>query len=118
MTDERQKKESPAEEALGVRVEGQARELVETINAGAMEYREQLRETAVLVLRDEVEIARPTTPGTAASSQSFNPFAFGIPLLLVGGVMVILFPPVGLLLFAAAAVMMAWGLAAILLTRR
>ena len=118
VTDKRQKKGSTAEEALELRVEGLARELAETINAGTMEYRELLRETAVHVLREEVEIVRPTAPATAASSQSSNPFAFGIPLLLVGGVMIMLFPPVGLLLFAAAAVMMAWGLVAILLTRR
>jgi hypothetical protein len=78
--------------------------------------RERLREMAVHLLRDEVEISQPSEAPTV-SLGSTNPFAIGIPLVLVGGIMLILFPPVGLLLFAAAAVMMVWGVAAVMVRR-
>ena len=51
------------------------------------------------------------------ASPSSNPIAIAIPLLMVGAVMVILFPPVGLLLFAAAGAMVAWGLVSMLFRR-
>jgi hypothetical protein len=53
-----------------------------------------------------------------ASGTAFNPFAIAIPLGLAGAVMLILFPPVGLLLFGSAGVMMVWGVAVVLLSRR
>ena len=73
---------------------------------------------AVHLLRDEVEITRSRSTPRRRRARTVNPFAIGIPLILVGGVMLILFPPVGLLLFAAAGVMMVWGVATVLLVRR
>lgn len=116
MTDEREK-EITERRALDDRVEGLTRDLARTINAGAMEQREQLREMAIDLLRDNVEIIE-TTVRAPESGQGFNPFGIAIPLCLVGGVMLILFPPVGLLLFATAGLMMVWGVAAILFSRR
>jgi hypothetical protein len=52
------------------------------------------------------------------SGTGFNPLAIAIPLSLMGFVMLILFPPVGLTLFATAVVMVFWGLASVLFTRR
>lgn len=107
------------EQALDVRVEGLARELTRTINGGAAESREHLRELAIELiregivtesLRDEVEV-RP-------ADNSFNPFAIAIPLALAGALLIILFPPVGLLLFMAAFFMMGWGIITTVLTRR
>ena len=72
---------------------------------------------AVRVLRDEVILAdvelEAQPPGTG-----FNPLAIAIPLSLMGFVMMILFPPVGLMLFATAVVMVFWGLASVVFTRR
>jgi hypothetical protein len=100
------------------RVEALARELANTINAGQVEGREQLRDVALSLLRDEVQLSEPlpasASPGVAGP---FNPFGIGIPLLLMGGVLVFLFPPVGLLMFAAAALMIAWGVGTTLLRR-
>jgi len=117
VTDEREAAEN--DRAREVRVATLVHEIAETINAGQVEGRELLREIAVSLLRDEVQTTEPSppAPGTAPVG-SFNPFGIGIPLILMGGVMVFLFPPVGLLMFAAAAVMLAWGVGATLLARK
>jgi hypothetical protein len=101
------------------RVIALACELAEAINAGAVDGRDVLREMAVSVVRDGVRIDEPTpSPGTTVSpTGTFNPFGVGILLILMGGVLVFLFPFVGLLMFAAAAVMIAWGVGATLLAR-
>jgi len=107
---------STSDETMERRVDGAARDLARVISTAAPGQREQLREMAVHLLRDEVEIAQPIEAATVATG-STNPFAIGIPLVLVGGIMLILFPPVGLLLFAAAAFMMIWGVAAVMIRR-
>jgi len=98
-------------------VEALARELADTINAGQVEGRERLREVALNLLRDEVQLSEavPASAPAVAPPGSFNPFGIGIPLILMGSVLVFLFPPVGLLMFAAAAVMIAWGVGTTLL---
>ena len=104
---------------MDLRVEHLARQLAQVINAGVGEEREQLREMAVHVLRDEGELVASVAPAEEVRPpQASNPFAIAIPLVLVGGVMLILFPPVGLLLFAAAGMMMLWGLVAVAFSRR
>lgn len=107
------------EQALDARVEGLARELARTINGGAAESREQLRELAIELIRDGVitESVRDEAdvrPGAGG----FNPFGVAIPLSLAGALLIILFPPVGLLLFMAALFMAGWGIVATVLTRR
>ena len=103
------------------RIEALAREIAETINAGPVEQREELRDAAGDVLRDTVDVAVPLpddAPGQAATRDgSFNPFGIGIPLILMGSVMVFLFPPVGLLSFGVAAMMIAWVVGSVLLAR-
>jgi len=100
-----------------VQIEGLTRDLAQIISTAPAGQRERLRDMAVHLLRDEVEVSRPTADAPEPRSAS-NPFGMGIPLFLVGGVMLIMFPPVGLLLCAAAALMMTWGVAATLLMRR
>ena len=100
-------------------MEALARELADTINAGQVEGRERLREVALSLLRDEVRLSEPvpTSVPVAVPPGAFNPFGIGIPLILMGSVLVFLFPPVGLLMFAAAAVMIIWGVGTTLLRR-
>ena len=98
------------------RVQVLAREITDTINAGGVEEREFLREFAVNLLRDGVQIDEPPA-AAVTSARAFNPFGIGIPLFLMGAVLVFLFPPVGLVLFAAAALVLAWGMGAALLAR-
>ena len=56
----------------------------------------------------------PASP-SASGTETFNPLGIGIPLILMGGVLVFLFPLVGLLMFAAAAIMIVWGVVATML---
>lgn len=100
------------------RLESLARDLAEEINTAPSERREQLREMVVHLVRDEVRIAPPAIDRSVGGGAGvFNPFAIGIPLALVGGVLTILFPPVGLLLLAAAGMTMAWGILSVLVSR-
>ena len=107
-----------SEDEIGSQIESLARDLARTISTAPPGQREQLRDMAVQLLRDEVELAPPPDLAAAPNTASTNPFAIGIPLLLVGFVMLILFPPVGLLLCAAAALMMLWGVASVVFARR
>lgn len=99
------------------RVVALVREVTETINGGDGEEREFLREFAINLLREEVQSNAPAAAPIVPPAGSFNPFGIGIPLFLMGAVMVFLFPPVGLVLFAAAAVVVAWGMGSALLAR-
>src|SRR5436190_9837711 len=96
------------------RVESLARELADTINEadvpGRPGIRSELRDVAISVLQDGVVYPEPepvVAPETGG--ESFNPLGMAIPLLLAGVVLLFLFPPVGLFLLAAAAVMIVWG---------
>ncbi len=72
----------------------------------------------VHLVRDEVQIAPPVIHRSAGGGgDAFNPFALGIPLMLAGAVLSILFPPVGLVLFAMAGLTMAWGILSVFLSR-
>ncbi len=71
----------------------------------------------VHTVRDEVLIPPPAAL-PSGSAEGFNPFAIGIPLALAAAVLIVLFPPVGLVLFAMAAVTMAWGVLSVLVSRR
>lgn len=116
MSDEQQAAEN--DRVIERRVAALAREIADTINAGRVEGREELQDIAINLVRAEVQIVEP--PNEVAgppASGSFNPFGIGIPLILMGGVLIFLFPPVGLLMFAAAAVMIAWGVGTTLLAR-
>ncbi len=95
-----------------------AHEIVELINTAPLEQREGLREDAVALLRNEVDMSGPPVEAEMRAAATFNPFGIGIPLALMGTVLVFLFPPVGLLLFAIAGVVGAWGVGATLLARR
>ena len=110
---------SGAAHALEQRIEALAHDIATTINDGQSEAREALRDVAVSILRDEVQpdAPAPAPPSGGIGGQSFNPFGIGIPLCLMGVVLIFLFPPVGLLLFGAAALMIAWGVGATLFAR-
>jgi len=117
VTEKGQNEPVPEERSADVRVEELARNLAQQINSYPTERREQLREMAVHLVRDEVQILQPDF-GVDRRDPVFNPLGLAIPLSLAGAVMLILFPPVGLVLFAVAALMAVWGLAAVWLVRR
>ncbi len=106
----------PTEEeyALRRKVEGLSRELAEAINTGQADEREVLREFAVNLVRDQVQIVDTRAPGASGRSESFSPLAIAIPFLMMGAVLLFLFPLMGLAMFGAAAIMIGWGVVATL----
>lgn len=104
-----------------MRVEGLTRELIQVIDTGTKTQREDLRELAIDLLRNDVVPVRAegteADPPTEVVRAGFNPFGIAILLLMMGGVLVILFPLVGLLMFLGAAVMIVWGFLASVFAR-
>lgn len=108
-------------ENLERRVEALANEIAELINSGKGEERNDLKDLALSVVREEVRSGEESangSPGQEKLGEAFNPIAIGIPLFLVGAVMLVLFPPVGLLLLGLAGLMVVWGLLVSLLFSR
>ena len=102
-----------ADETLEERIEGITGTLAVLINGAAPELRRDLRDLAIGILREDVpEVQQPMPAPTQASGTSFNPLGMAIPLFLVGGMLLFLFPPVGLVILLFAVVMMVWGVAA------
>jgi hypothetical protein len=97
-------------------VEGLTEEIARLINTAPAEVRKDLRDFAIGLLREGVEDAPRLAPARPAGT-AFNPLGIAIPLLLVGAMVIFLFPPVGLVVFALAGVMLAWGVVASLLSR-
>jgi hypothetical protein len=105
------------------RVEDLTRAIAEAINGAEVperpEIRAELKEFAINLLKEEVQA--PESISVAAgggASVGFNPLAMGIPLFFAGAVLIFLFPPVGMMLFVAAVVMVVWGLVTSMVARR
>ena len=97
---------------LDQRVEDLARQLADVVNTAGLESRQDLREYAIGLLKEETERddAPAATPATETHVPQFSPLAFAIPIGLVSLPLVLLFPPLGLGLFGMAVVMGIWGL--------
>jgi hypothetical protein len=103
---------------LDGQVEALAERLVDVINAAGPELRAGLRQYAMDLLRDGTEIG-DTTPGavTPADRRGGNPLPMGMLLGLFSLPMMLLFPPVGLTLFAISLVLSVWGVVAMVVRR-
>jgi len=97
---------------LDQRVEDLARQLADVVNTAGLESRQDLREYAIGLLKEETERddAPAATPATETHVPQFSPLAFAILIGLVSLPLVLLFPPLGLGLFGMAVVMGIWGL--------
>jgi hypothetical protein len=86
-------------EGADARIAQLARELASAINSSDSTGREGMRDYAIDVIRDSVAPAEPSTEkAVEVSAGPLNPFAFAIPVFLVGAVLTPLFPPLGLTL--------------------
>ncbi len=86
------------------RIASLARELAEAINEGGAPGRTEARDYAIDLLRDEVEtevIASPEPRPGDGQPGSMNPFGLGIPLVVLG---VLLMPLFGIMGLAIAAI--------------
>jgi len=104
------------------RVEDLTRMIANTINEAEVperpEIRAELRDFAINLLKESVVPPEPVVVGPADGGATFNPLAMGIPIFFAGGVLIFLFPPVGMMLFAASVVLIVWGLATSMMPRR
>ena len=112
--------ENPAR-LLEDRVEDLTRAIAQTINGAEVperpEIRAELKEFAINLLKESIPSSEPTAVVAENESARFNPLAMGIPLFFAGTVLVFLFPPVGMLLFAASLMMIVWGLVTSMMMR-
>jgi hypothetical protein len=93
----------PQDADVDSRVEQLARELAEAINDAEAGGRVVMRDYAIDLLRDSVgsEVAdAPVETERTSAKAPLNPFAMGIPFLLIGAVLTVIFPPVGVALLA------------------
>ena len=101
------------QEELDAQVEALARQLASVINGAGSGQRQDLREYALGLIRDETEIV-DATPGPAQTStpNGGGPLATAVLLALAALPLLLLFAPVGLLLLGMAALMALWGVVA------
>jgi hypothetical protein len=107
-------------EHLERRVESLASEIAELINTSEGEERNDLKDLALSIVREEVRSGAESAEGSEAEDKAegpFNPIAMAIPVFLIGAVMVVLFPPVGLLLLGLAGLLVFWGVSASMFAR-
>lgn len=99
-------------------VEALARQLADVINGAGSGERQDLREYALGLLRDETEIV-DASPGPTRTNapNGGGPLAMALVLTLAALPLLLLFAPVGLLLLGTAAMMALWGALSALLTR-
>jgi hypothetical protein len=105
------------------RVEDLTRAIAQTINEANVPerpaIRTELKEFAITLLQESIIAPEAVAVATVENDKAtFNPLAMGIPLFFAGGVLIFLFPPVGMMLFAASVVMIVWGFATSMVRRR
>ncbi len=115
---EREKEEET--QTLEEKIEGLSRAISQLINTSETKGREELREYAISLLQGETETGSvvEAVPVAVGSTNPFNPLAISLPLFLTGGLLLFLFPPVGVILLFAAILMGTWGVLWSLFSRR
>ena len=114
-------KEEPSQ-ALEDRIESLSKELSGLINDAGRQGREELRDYAVSLIQGETEttlIEEPPQEELSDHNTGLNPVALSIPFVLIGLILLVLFPPVGLFMLLFAVVMaVGGGLYSMLLNRK
>ena len=119
MTDERRtpgrSKATPRD--VDARIEALAKQLADIINNASAEQRQDLREYAVGLLKEETEVIEAATPAGTQRRTDTNPLGMA---LLIGGMSIpmgLLFFPVGLTMFVIAMVLAVVGIVGSVLRR-
>lgn len=89
-------------------IERLAREAGRLIREADPETREELREAAAAIMREEAYEAEETKAEPQAR-RTANPMAAGLGLLVIGAGLAFIFPPVGLSLLVIGALAIVWG---------
>ncbi len=102
---------NPAPEAREKEIESLAQELGRLIQGSDPERREDLKELAFALIREElIHKAEPTGSATGSHPGPFNPLGTGVLLFFLGGGLSFVFGPVGLLLMLGGVTFVIWGL--------
>lgn len=103
---------------LDAQVEDLAKRLADVVNSAGVEHRQDLREYALGLLREETERDDgPSATSTATHAPRFSPLAFALLLFLVSLPLCVLFLPLGVGLLGMAVVMGLWGIVDTLVRR-
>ena len=110
--------EASRQRELDAKVESLTRQIADVIKSAGSENRQDLREYALELLKEETEAGEPAArsapPRRNAGS---NPLGIALLVGAVGLPLLALFPPVGLAMLAVAVVLAAWGVLAVMFRR-
>ena len=96
--------------ALEAEVEELTGRLATLVNNAGDGLRQEMREYAVGLLKEETEVAEaPTARESSTNAANTNPIGIAILLFVVSLPLCLLFAPIGLVLMAIAVVMGVWG---------
>jgi hypothetical protein len=118
--DERRTPDPAAERQreLDAQVEDLTRRVADIINTAGADQKQDLREYALDLLKEQTEIVEaPEAPSRGTSRSRTNPIGMALLLGAVALPLLLLFAPVGLTLLAVAAVMGLWGVVQTLIRR-
>ena len=102
--EERQQRE------LDARVEALTRQIADVVRTAGAEHRQDLREYAIGLLKEETEFAEaPPTDFPTRPAAPFNPLALGLLLGLIALPLLLLFAPFGIVMLLFAGVLIVWG---------
>ena len=120
LAEDRRTPDSGAERqrSLDEQVEELTHRIAGLVNSAGVEGRQDLREYAIGLLKDETELADSPRPSSSISpTNRTNPLGLALLLGLVALPLLFLFLPVGLTMLAVALVLGVWGVVAVLVHR-
>ena len=88
-------------------IERLAREAGRLIREASPQTQEELRESAIAIMREEAHEIRETTP--PEPPRAMNPLAAGLGLAMLGAALAFIIPPVGLGLVVVGVLAIIWG---------
>jgi hypothetical protein len=101
---------NPAPEAREQEIERLAQELGRLIQGADREQREDLKELAFALIREEfIHKVEPSESQSGSAPAPFNPLGTGVLLFFLGAGLSFVFGPVGLLLMLAGVGFAIWG---------
>ena len=109
-----------ADSEIEARLEALADEIASVVGDGASDDREALHDYAVSLVRDRMPVADEVGRGVSGAELHADPasggqnvgIAYGFLILLVAPLLLLVFPPVGMMLLLTGVAMVLWGLVA------
>jgi hypothetical protein len=105
---------------LETRIERLTQQIAEVVNSAGPEVRQEVREYAIGLLKEETELAdAPIAPAVITHAARFNPLAVAFLLVLVSLPLLlsVVFAPIGVAILGVAGLMGLWGLVGMLFRR-